>query len=365
MSQTPHTPTAPPTPSPARPRDRHVSDFKALMAQVRESGHMRRRYGYYWSKLIGLTAAGVGLAVGFVHLGDTWWQIVTAVALALLLTQIAFVGHDAAHHQIFRSGRWNEWTSLVVINLFAGMGHGWWNKKHSKHHAAPNKLKADPDIESEVVAFTGEGARRRTHPVSRWFTARQGWFFYPLLLLEGANLHVHGLRRVLSRGPVQRRWVELSFILVRLGGTVTLVFLVLSPDKAAVFLAVQLLVFGLYMGLSFAPNHIGMPVVPADMKIDFLRRQVLMSRNVTGGRWVDTFMGGLNFQVEHHLFPSMPRPSLRKVAPLVRQYCEERGVRYTEMSIGRAYAAVTEHINRVGRGGLDVWACPLASQYRT
>src|SRR5690606_1339309 len=90
MSQTLHTPTAPPTPSPARPRDRHVSDFKALMAQVRESGHMRRRYGYYWSKLIGLTAAGVGLAVGFVHLGDTWWQIVTAVALALLLTQIAF-----------------------------------------------------------------------------------------------------------------------------------------------------------------------------------------------------------------------------------------------------------------------------------
>ncbi len=345
-------------------QERQVSDFTALTARVQSAGLMRRAYGYYWSKLIGLTAAGLALAAGFVLLGDSWLQMGTAVVLALLMTQIAFLGHDAAHRQIFVSGRWNEWVSLIVVNLFAGMGLGWWQRKHNKHHAAPNKIAADPDIDSGVLAFTPQAAQARTSRLGRWLATKQGYFFFPLLLLEGLNLHVQGLRRVLGREKVKRRWVELSFISFRLLSYVALVFLVLPPGKAAAFIGVQLAVFGLYMGLSFAPNHIGMPLVPPTTKIDFLRRQVLMSRNVTGGRWVDTFMGGLNFQVEHHLFPSMARPNLRKVAPMVRAYCDQLGVRYTETSIGQSYRAVASYINRVGRGGLDVWACPLAAQYR-
>ena len=85
-------------------------------------------------------------------------------------------------------------------------------------------------------------------------------------------------------------------------------FLVLSPGKAVAFLAVELAVFGFYLGSSFAPNHIGMPLVSPRLKLDFLRRQVLMSRNVSGGRFMSILMGGLNYQVEHHLFPSMARP---------------------------------------------------------
>ncbi|MEE6294872.1 fatty acid desaturase family protein [Georgenia wangjunii] len=365
---------SPPTPSPSTTRadgtprgsvrERQVSDFTALTKLVQQAGLMRRAYGYYWSKLIGLTVLGLGLAVAFVVVGDTWWQMVTAVALALLMTQIAFLGHDAAHRQIFVSGKWNEWVSLIVINLFAGMGHGWWNGKHNKHHAAPNKLGVDPDIAPGVLAFTPEAVEERKTPLTRWLATKQGYFFFPLLLLEGLNLHIQGVKRVVTPGPVKRRWVELTFIMVRLISFVALVFIVLSPGKAAAFIGIQLAVFGLYMGLSFAPNHIGMPIVPATVKVDFLSRQVLMSRNVTGGRWVDTFMGGLNFQVEHHLFPSMARPNLRKVAPIVREYCDQLGVKYTETSIGQSYKAVSTYINRVGRGGLDVWACPLASQTR-
>jgi len=342
-------------------RERQISDFTTLTQRVQQAGLMRRAYGYYWSKLIGLTVAGLALAVIFVLIGSTWWQMVTAVVLALLMTQIAFLGHDAAHRQIFVSGKWNEWVSLIVVNLFAGMGLGWWQRKHNKHHGAPNKLGADPDIESGVLALTPQGAAARTNRLTRWLATKQGYFFFPLLLLEGVNLHVQGIKRVVGRGEVKRRWVELSFIAVRLVSYFALVFLVLSPGKAAAFIGVQLAVFGLYMGLSFAPNHIGMPIVPPSLKFDFLRRQVLMSRNVTGGRWVDTFMGGLNFQSEHHLFPSMARPNLRKVAPMVREYCDQLGVRYTETSIGQSYKAVATYINPVGRGGPGVWTCPLAA----
>lgn len=362
-----HTTTPSPRAGATRPvsaRERQVSDFTGLTQIIQQAGLMRRRYGYYWTKLIGITVALVAVVAAFVWIGDTWWQMVTAVVLALVLTQAAFIGHDAAHRQIFVSGKWNEWVSLVVINLYVGMGYGWWQRKHTKHHANPNKRTSDPDIDMGALAFTPEAAQERRTPLTRWLATKQGYFFFPLLLLEGVNLHIQGLRRVLSRGEVKNRWVELSFIMLRLVSYVVLVFLVLSPGKAAAFIGVQLAVFGLYMGASFAPNHKGMPIVPPDVKIDFLRRQVLMSRNIRGGRWVDTFMGGLNFQVEHHLFPSMPRPNIRKAAPMVRAYCAEKGVRYTETTLLESYKIVVEYLNRVGLGERDVWNCPLASQTR-
>jgi len=123
---------------------------------------------------------------------------------------------------------------------------------------------------------------------------------------------------------------------------------------------VELGLFGMYMGASFAPNHKGMPLVPATVKLDFLRRQVLMSRNIRGGRFVDVFMGGLNYQVEHHLFPSMPRPHLRAAAPLVRAHCESLGVAYTETTLIASYAIVLRYIDRVGLGEHDPFVCPLA-----
>lgn len=352
-------------PEPGRPKKpvpSHLSDFTALSARIKEAGLMQRAYGHYWRKLILLPALGLGLLVAFFALGDSWWQLGIATALALLMTQIAFLGHDAAHRQIFRSPKWNEWTALVVVDLFAGMGLGWWNSKHNKHHAAPNKLDADPDIAPGVVAFTPQAAERRSTRLTRWLARKQGWFFFPLLLLEGANLHVQGLQRLFGRGRVKRRAVELSFIAVRMLSFFAVVFLVLPPGKALAFVAVEMAVFGLYMGLSFAPNHVGMPLAPKGVRIDFLRRQVLMSRNIRGGRFVEVFMGGLNYQIEHHLFPSMSRPNLRRAAPIVREHCRALGVKYYETGLARSYREVADYINRVGRGGIDVWACPLSQQ---
>ena len=128
-------------------------------------------------------------------------------------------------------------------------------------------------------------------------------------------------------------------------------FLVLPPGKAVAFLAVELGVFGFYLGSSFAPNHIGMPLVSPRLKLDFLRRQVLMSRNVSGGRFMSILMGGLNYQIEHHLFPSMARPYLRKVQPLVAAYCAAEGVPYTQTSLWQSYRVVIRYLNSVGLRG--------------
>jgi fatty acid desaturase len=123
-------------------------------------GLMRRRYGYYWAKLIGAVLILVAWVVGFIVIGDSWWQLANAGVLAVLMTQIAFLGHDAAHRQIFKSGRWNDWVSLIIANLLVGMSYGWWQSKHNRHHANPNKEGADPDIALTAIAFTPERATR-------------------------------------------------------------------------------------------------------------------------------------------------------------------------------------------------------------
>ncbi len=139
---------------------------------------------------------------------------------------------------------------------------------------------------------------------------------------------------------------------------------VLPIGKAAAFAAVQLGVFGLLLGASFAPNHKGMPIVPADTRIDFLQRQVLMSRNVHGGPVTDVAMGGLNYQIEHHLFPNMPRPNLRRAQPLVREFCHRKQVTYTETSLISSYGIVIRYLNSVGRPDRDPFSCPMVRQYR-
>lgn len=339
-----------------------TSDFTELAAIVRRSGLLRRRYGYYWTKLAAVPVVLAGAILAFIWIGDTWWQLFTAAGFAVLFTQIAMLGHDAAHRQIFVSGKWNDWVSLILGDLLVGMSYGWWRHKHTRHHANPNKAGTDPDIDLPVIAFTPEQARAPRSRAARWLVAHQGVFFFPILLLEGVSLHASGVRRVASREKLDRRWVEIGFLSIRLAGFGTLVFLVLSPGIAAVFLVVQLGLFGVYMGMVFAPNHKGMPIVPGDAKLDFLTRQVLMSRNVRGTRALDVMMGGLNYQIEHHLFPSMPRPHLRRVAPIVREYCQRHGVTYTVTGLWQSYAIVVRYINRVGLGERDPFACPLVQQ---
>jgi fatty acid desaturase len=334
--------------------------YTELAGMVRGSGLMRRRYGWYWSQMAGVVAALAALVVAVVIIGNSWWQLVPAVLLGLVVAQVGYLGHDAAHRQIFVSARWNDWTARILAGGFAGLSHGWWRGKHTRHHAAPNQAGRDPDIAPGLLAFTREIAERRTTGAAGWFTRHQGWLFFPLLTFEGLNLHVAGIRHLLGRGHVPHRAVELALVTTRLSAYVGGLFLILPTGKALAFLAVQLAVFGVCLGGSFAPNHKGMPIVPRDLKIDFLRRQVLMSRNVRGGAVVDVMMGGLNYQIEHHLFPSMARPNLRRLQPLVRAYCAEHGVGYTEVGLFESYGIVIDYLNHVGLRARDPFDCPLA-----
>ncbi|MGO1165963.1 MAG: fatty acid desaturase family protein [Janibacter sp.] len=346
------------------PRAHHqVTTYTDLVRRMREEGLLDRSPRRYAVRLLVLVTGFALATTALLTLGETWWQLLVAVAFGILFTQTAFLSHDGAHRQIFTSGRWNEWSSRLLGNLVVGLSYGWWMRKHSRHHANPNKVDADEDIRPGVLLFTPEDAARRTG-IAGWLTARQGWLFFPLLTLEGLNLHVSAIRTVVGDREVTHRRAEAALLMVRLVGWPVLVVSVLGAGLGAAFVAVQLMVFGVYMGASFAPNHKGMPLVPRDTRIDFLSRQVLTSRTIRGGRWVDVLMGGLNLQVEHHLFPSMPRGSLRRAQPIVREHCAAHGVPYTEAGLLESYGIVVRHLNRVGLGDRDPFACPFVVAHR-
>jgi fatty acid desaturase len=87
-----------------------------------------------------------------------------------------------------------------------------------------------------------------------------------------------------------------------------------------------------------------------DEELDFLRTQVLTARNVRGNWFLDYWYGGLNYQIEHHLFPTMPRNRLRYAKPLVERFCAERGIAYHETSIGGSYKEIFQHLRRSSAG---------------
>jgi fatty acid desaturase len=322
------------------------SEYAQLSRQITQAGLLDRRRGWYAAK-IGLNLlllAGGWAAVAI--LGESWWQLVTAAYPAVVFTQIAFVGHDAGHRQIFRARRANSLVGLVHANLLVGISFGWWVGKHDRHHSNPNHEDLDPDISIAPLAFTA-GQVYDKRGLIRVVARYQAFMFFPVLLLEAAHLHTASVKAVL-RGAGRANAVEALLFLVHVAGYVTALLLVLSPLQAAAFALVQQGLFGLYLGCTFAPNHKGMPVVADGEELDFLRRQVLTSRNVRGSRVVEFVLGGLNHPIEHHLFPNMPRPNLRRAQPLVRAFCSQHNIPYTEATMFGSYAEALRHLHTVG-----------------
>jgi len=323
------------------------SDYAALRLTVRSAGLMRPRPGWYGTKIaVNLLLLAVGWAA-FALIGRSWWQLLTAAFLAVGYTQTGFIGHDAGHRQITGSRRADDVIGRLHGNLLIGLSYGWWIAKHNRHHAYPNQVGRDPDIAGNAIAFAPEHARARRR-AGIWLARCQAWLFFPMLLLEGWHLHAASIRVLLRRRGVKVRLAEASMLAVHVAGYLGVLFWLLSPAQAVAFLVVHQGLFGVYMGSSFAPNHKGMAMFRPGDQVDYVRRQVLSSRNIRGGPVTDFALGGLNYQIEHHLFPSMPRPNLRLARGVVRAFCTRHGIRYCETDLLSSYAQVLRHLNTVG-----------------
>lgn len=328
-----------PTRRPAAPS----ADYAVLKRQVKDAGLLDATPGYYWFKSI-VALATLVAAISASLVAPNWWLLMgAAVFLGFAFTQVALLAHDVGHRQGFRGRRVNRIARAVFGNVLLGVSHSWWNQKHNQHHATPNHIDMDPDIQFSMLVFSSEQIRSRAriwHPV----IAVQAFVLLLLLPFQGLNMRLISIGHLFS-GKAELPWLQGMLFCVHFAAYGVLLWAIGWP-LALPFALVHQGTFGLYNSSVFASNHKGMPLTADGRRQDFLREQVLTSRNVLGHPAMDFWYGGLNYQIEHHLFPTMPRCNLRKVQPVVEAFCKERGISYHATGLLESYREVLTHLHR-------------------
>jgi fatty acid desaturase len=317
------------------------ADYAALRHAVVGGGLLDRAYGYY--ALRGgtcLAMLAVAAALSLLLAPGPGWLAVCAILLAFAVVQVALIGHDAGHQAVLRRARANWALGLLCWSLVAGVGFWYWNDRHNRHHGHTNDADEDPDLRGEgllAVAYTErDGASR--HGWRRLAVRYQTLLVPVVVALLAIAFRVEGTLFAWRRLRGRRRLVELGLLAANAALWLAAIR-ELGWWGAALFLASQV-VAGVYLAAIIAPNHKGMPVWAAGARLSFLQRQVLSSRNVAPHPVGDFVFGGLNYQIEHHLFPTMPRVNLGRARAIVRPFCESRGLEYTEVGPLTSYRMV-------------------------
>jgi fatty acid desaturase len=324
------------------------SMYAKLLREVQIAGLLQPKPAYYTVKIAINTAGMLGTLALFLVLGDSWFQLMTAALLAFFYGQCAIIGHDAGHRQISRSRSINSVLGFIHFDLFIGIAFGWWIERHRRHHTYPNDPERDPDIINEYVVFTPVQAQSRSGWRRKTSQCQAVLFFPGLFLLQAYAMRITHVRELL-KSRRRGRVAESCLLFMHVAIYMTAIFLVLPPVCAIVFMIVHQGLFGVYLGGIIAPNHKGMEIQHDSRERDFLMRQLHSSRNIHGGLLTETIFGGLNYQIEHHLFPSMPTPNLRNAKPIVRAFCQKHGLAYVETSLFESYRTVLTYLHAVGR----------------
>lgn len=323
---------------------RRTSEYGELKRRVREAGLLKPQPWYYTAKIItvfGLLFAGVALAL---VLHNPWLLLLDAAFLGFVSTQQGLLAHDVAHWQAFHGRRANQIANLCFGNLLLGVSYTWWTTKHNQHHATPNHIDDDPDINFPMLVFATEQIASKAHWL-RPLISVQAFAFLFLLPFQSLNVRYHSIKHLFS-GTARVPYLQGAAIGLHLALYGLLLWYIGWP-LAIAFFVVHQGTFGLYNGSVFASNHKGMPIVKPGERLGFLREQVLTSRNVKGQPIVDFCTGGLNYQIEHHLFPNMPRNRLREAQVLVRSFCIEHDIEYYETGLFRSYGEILSHLHRM------------------
>jgi fatty acid desaturase len=322
----------------------HTNQYVELKRLVKQQGLLEKQSIYYTFKIVlTLCLLALGL-VPIVVVKNFWLLIPDALYMAFVSTQIAFIGHDAAHQQIAQTSRTNYIIGLMD-SLLVGVSYSWWANKHNRHHSHPNQESLDPDIEIPFISFTEEQARSR-QKLARFVTKYQAYFYIPMYTLLPFSMRLVSVQFLLRKKGVGLL-IEGSLILIGIFLYLSLLISQLGMWKALLFLAIHQAFFGLFLGSVFVSNHTGMPILEKEEQMDFLSRQVLTARNIKSNPLIDFWYGGLNYQIEHHLFPKMPRNKLKEARLIVKSFCQKYSIAYCETNFSETYRDIHQYFQRI------------------
>ncbi|KAG5175371.1 delta-6 fatty acid desaturase [Tribonema minus] len=344
--------------------------YRDLRGKLVVAGMFNSSKAYYvWkcSSNLAIWAAGCLCVI----LSDSFAvHMLGAFLLALFWQQCGWLAHDFLHHQVFKNRAYGDYAGIFWGNIAQGFSVGWWKNKHNTHHAVPNLHASspdahdgDPDIDTmPLLAWSLKmAAAAERSAAGRFFVEHQAVLYFPILLIARISWLLQSLSFCFdlaggvweSKGsddakrnfPLRR--AEQAGMVVHYAWFGALLATQLSVVEAVVFFLAAQMMCGFMLALVFGLGHNGMATYDADARPDFWKLQVTTTRNVSPNLFVDWFCGGLQYQVDHHLFPSIPRHNLPKVHAAVAAFCKENGVEYHEASMLAGTVEVLSHLKGV------------------
>ena len=303
-----------------------VPELGSLRAELRAAGVFEHCERQSWLKLAALLAGVAATLVGLALLGP-WSGIVLIPLCAVFATSTAMMGHEGSHKSFSSSPLRNAVLTYLAFPLFGGLSSLYWREKHDRlHHGHPNVEGLDPDIRPWPFV-SSRGDHERSPAGLRWFQRNfQSWAFWPMSLLMTLGMRRASLLFLIRAPRTRAWWIEVACLTVHYTGWIVIPSLVWGPLVGLALYAALWGIVGVFLALVFAPAHLGLPVT-ASQHHDWLH-QVETTRNLALPRFVSVFFIGLDYQVEHHLFPKIPHQHLPRAAAITAAWCERHGIRH-------------------------------------
>jgi len=258
--------------------------------------------------------------------------------------QVAWFMHDLGHFSVFRTSRMNRIFHYLVMSVYLGGSARYWRNAHWKHHLFTNIEGWDHDVDTlPFFAWTKDMLKRA--PVQAIAKYQPYYWYFAGPALSFVYISFLSMQFMISR----RYYLEI------LGNVACFSFLYymleLDPLTFLYFRLCTLVFLGSYMGHIFSLNHFPMPIadkasnsdpIPSPAKLkdlmgNFVEHQMKSSRDIESNWWNDYFTGHLNYQIEHHLWPTMPRYNLWRVKDRVKAMCKKHNLHYEEVGFVRAF----------------------------
>ncbi|XP_028305023.1 acyl-CoA 6-desaturase [Gouania willdenowi] len=332
-----------------------MQDFHSLREQTKNQGLFDARPLFFCLHLGHILLLEALAWIILWYWGTSWTlTLLCSVILATAQSQAGWLQHDFGHLSVFKKSKWNHIVHKFVIGHLKGASANWWNHRHFQHHAKPNTFMKDPDIYMLDFFVLGDvqpveyGVKKIKHmPYNH-----QHLYFHlvapPLLIPVFYNINI--MQTMISR----RDWVDLSWSM-----TFYLRYFWCYVPFYGVFGSMVFYIFIRFLESHWFVWVTQMSHLPMEInhekQQDWLRMQLKTTCNVEPSFFNDWFSGHLNFQIEHHLFPTMPRHNFHLVAPQVRALCEKHGIQYQVKTLWQGLADVVKCLKRSGDLWLDAY----------
>lgn len=342
----------------------YVRDIQRLRSQVYSMRLFDSSKAYYAMKIMSNVSILTSSVLLALYAPNNKLAIIIAGAImGLFWQQCGWLAHDFLHHQVFNYRPLNNVFGVLIGNIFQGFSVSWWKNKHNHHHAVPNVTDApsggDPDIATMPILFWSEKLfeQENLEDLPKWMLRNQAVLYWPIMcfarlswLLQSA-LFFKGRPHNEYVTPMWLKVAEFVGLAIHHFSLIALLIAISSTSfiNAFIFNAVAQATGGLFLSCVFTVGHNAMEVLTErEMReTDFIRLQTRTTRNVNPHWFTDWFCGGLNYQVEHHIFPSIPRHNLPALAKMFRQFCQKHSIRYSSETLIEGNMSVWNILGKV------------------